>query len=131
MDIKKTSTIHFEDFVLNIYENIHNVILFKEQEILDIFGLKFFVNCNYKKYHINVISLNTEYCIFELYIFAFIFSHNMVGGFGRILNELDEIIDGNSKKTISSRPHDTLTKELLKRVNLLVEFYVKHNVKDS
>ena len=68
MDIKKTSTIHFEDFVLNIYENIHNVILFKEQEILDIFGLKFFVNCNYKKYHINVISLNTEYCIFEYFI---------------------------------------------------------------
>lgn len=57
---------------------------------------------------------------------AFVISHNMVGAFGRIIRELDEIIAGRSQKTINSRPDDTLSKDLLKRINVLIESYVKH-----
>ncbi len=56
---------------------------------------------------------------------SFIVSHHMVGAFGRIIRELDEIIAGRSQKAISCRPKDTLTKDLLKRVNVLIEHYVK------
>ena len=57
---------------------------------------------------------------------AFIISHRMVGGFGRVLHELDEVIAGRSKRTIIARPKDDLFNELLKRVNVLIEFYVKN-----
>ncbi len=62
---------------------------------------------------------------------AYIVSHNMIGAYGRILRELDEIIAGRSTKTISSRPNDTLTKELLKRINVLIKSYVAHQHKNS
>ena len=64
---------------------------------------------------------------FLLSLFAtFIISHNMIGGFERITKELDVIISGKSQRTISSRPNDTLTKELLKRINILAEYYIKN-----
>ena len=58
-------------------------------------------------------------------VVAFIISHHIVGPFGRIIKELDDIIDGKSTKNITSRPGDDLAKELLKRVNILVGSYVK------
>jgi len=64
-------------------------------------------------------------------IAAFFVSHNMIGAFGRIIREMDDVIAGRSQKMISSRPNDTMTKELLKRVNLLIESYVKHADKTS
>ncbi len=75
----------------------------------------------------------TLMCLFFMLslVGAFIISHNMVGAFGRIIRELDEIIAGRSERLISSRPNDTLTKDLLKRVNVLVEHYVKHSKKSS
>ena len=69
-----------------------------------------------------LISLNF---IFSL-LMAFTISHNMVGAFGRINKELDEIIARMSQKAITCRPHDDLTKELLKRINVLVKHYVGH-----
>ncbi len=57
---------------------------------------------------------------------SFVISHHIVGPFGRINKELDDIIAGKSKKLITSRPGDDLAASLLKRVNILVEFYVKH-----
>ena len=72
-------------------------------------------------------------CVFFLLslLAAFIISHNMIGAFGRIIRELDEIIAGHSQRAISSRPNDTLTKDLLKRINVLVEYYIKHENKNS
>ena len=57
---------------------------------------------------------------------AYVISLNMVGAFGRIICELDKIIAGRSQKTITSRSDDTLTKDLLKRINVLVEYYVEN-----
>lgn len=58
---------------------------------------------------------------------AFVISHHLVGPFGRIVKELDDVIDGKSKRmTITSRPGDDLAADLLKRINILVEFYVKN-----
>jgi len=56
---------------------------------------------------------------------AYIISHKMVGAFGRIIRELDEIIDGRSQRMITCRSGDTLTKALLERVNVLIKSYVK------
>lgn len=55
---------------------------------------------------------------------AFVISLNMVGSFGRILGELDKIIQDRSQKSITSREEDDLAKELLKRINVLIEHYV-------
>ena len=57
---------------------------------------------------------------------SFVISHHLVGPFGRIIRELDDVIEGRSQKMITSRPGDDLAADLLKRVNVLVEFYVKH-----
>ncbi len=59
-------------------------------------------------------------------IMSFVISHNMVGGFERIIRELDDIIAGRSKKSIASRSSDDLIEDLLKRVNVLVEYYVRN-----
>lgn len=64
-------------------------------------------------------------------ILSFIISHHIVGPFGRIIKELDSIIEGNSTKPITSRPGDDLAKDLLKRINVLVAAYVKNNSDDK
>jgi hypothetical protein len=50
---------------------------------------------------------------------------NMVGSFERILREMDQVIDGNEKRNISSRKNDELTQRLLRRVNALISGYQK------
>jgi hypothetical protein len=67
--------------------------------------------------------------LFLSLIGSYVISHNMVGAFGRVAHELDEIIAGRSQKNINSRPEDGLMKDLLKRVNVLVDFYVEHRNK--
>ena len=62
---------------------------------------------------------------------AFVISHHLVGAFGRIIRELDDIIEGKSKRSITYRPGDELAGDLLKRVNVLVEFYVKHKTNNT
>lgn len=57
-------------------------------------------------------------------IFSFFISRDLVGAFGRIIRELDEVIEGRSKKLISARPEDKLANELLKRVNILIQSYI-------
>jgi type II secretory pathway component PulF len=64
--------------------------------------------------------------LFLSIIFSFIVSHYLVGAFQRIIKELDDVIAGRSQKTITCRPGDHLAKELLKRVNVLIDFYVKN-----
>lgn len=60
-------------------------------------------------------------------VLSFVISHHLVGPFGRIIKELDDIIEGKSQKMlITSRPGDDLAADLLKRINVLVEFYVKN-----
>lgn len=56
---------------------------------------------------------------------AFKISHDLIGPFARILNDLDAIIEGRLEKKISVRPKDQLAKELLKRVNVLIEKYIE------
>jgi hypothetical protein len=55
-------------------------------------------------------------------------SHSLVGSFGRIHRELDEIIEGKSKKLITARPGDELAEDLLKRVNVLIQVYLDKKV---
>ena len=71
-------------------------------------------------------------CLIFLFsmIQAFIISHKMLGAYERIIRELDEIISGRSQKTIKGRPYDTLTNDLLKHINVLVEFYRDNKKKD-
>jgi len=72
-----------------------------------------------------IVLLICAFLIFSL-MAAFVISNTLVGAFGRIIRELDEIIAGSSKKFITSRPNDTLSADLLKRVNVLVKFYVEN-----
>jgi hypothetical protein len=68
-------------------------------------------------------------CLFVIYIlslaWSFVVSRNIVGAFGRIIRELDDVIDGKSKKTIGARTEDKLANELLKRINVLIKHYVE------
>ena len=57
---------------------------------------------------------------------SFVISHHIVGPFGRIIKELDDVLAGKASKLITSRPGDDLAAEILKRINILVEFYVKN-----
>ncbi len=59
-------------------------------------------------------------------IFSFVISHRIVGPFGRIIKELDDVIEGKTKRLITSRPGDELAEDFLKRVNVLVDFYTKN-----
>ncbi len=59
-------------------------------------------------------------------VYAFAFAHHLVGAFGRIITELDEIIAGRSQRPIKARPDDELANELLKRVNVLIQSYIEH-----
>ena len=84
----------------------------------------------------NIVNLTTGVVIILICLFfiisltnAFILSNNMLGAMGRINRELDDILAGKSQTSISSRPNDTLTKELLKRINVLIKFYVEHRNK--
>ncbi len=56
---------------------------------------------------------------------AFSVSLNLVGAFERIIRELDEMIEGESYKTLRARPKDELANELLKRINVLIELVRK------
>jgi len=64
-------------------------------------------------------------------VLTFIISDRMVGAFDRIVRELDEVIAGRSQKLIKSRPEDTLSKDLIKRINVLIESYVKQGNKNN
>lgn len=76
-----------------------------------------------------IVFLMCSFFILSLFV-AFIISNNMVGAFGRIIRELDDVLAGRSQKTISSRTKDTLSKDLLKRINKLIEYYVEHQKKN-
>jgi len=64
-------------------------------------------------------------------VISFKMTNNLLGPVSRIINELDKVIDGSRKKTITARPADELANELLKRINVLVEFYVEKNNTDD
>jgi len=59
--------------------------------------------------------------------FSFVFyqsfkvSHELVGPFGRINRELDDTIRGVIRRPIKVRDDDELAKELLQRVNILID----------
>lgn len=54
------------------------------------------------------------------------FSNKIIGPYSRILKELDEVLDGKRLEVLHVRKGDTLFDELLKRVNKLIENYVKN-----
>jgi hypothetical protein len=76
-----------------------------------------------------VIALLMGLVLFLSLIGAYVVSRNIVGAFGRVNRELDEIIAGRSQQFINSRPEDGLMKDLLKRVNVLVSYYVENKNK--
>ena len=53
---------------------------------------------------------------------TYVASRNVLGPFDRLLREMDEMLDGRrERKPLTVRPKDDLAKELLKRVNKLIE----------
>ena len=55
------------------------------------------------------------------FLWAYAVSNDVVGPFDRIIRELDEVIDGGARHTITVRQRDELAQQLLKRVNVLVK----------
>jgi uncharacterized protein involved in cysteine biosynthesis len=56
-----------------------------------------------------------------LLLWAYYLSLRLVGPFERINRELDEIIEGKHRNKITARKKDNLAKELLQRINVLIE----------
>ena len=56
---------------------------------------------------------------------VFILTNNLLGSIGMILRDMDQVIDGKSKKAITARPDDELANDLLKRINVLIASYVE------
>ena len=53
---------------------------------------------------------------------TYVASRNVLGPFDRLLREMDEMLDDRrERKPLTVRPKDDLAKELLKRVNKLIE----------
>ena len=53
-------------------------------------------------------------------IVAFFVSRNLIGAFNRIINELDQILEGKKKGPLFVRKYDGLASEVLKRVNAIL-----------
>ncbi|MEW5895084.1 MAG: hypothetical protein AB1650_04945 [Candidatus Omnitrophota bacterium] len=53
-------------------------------------------------------------------IVAFFVSRNLLGAFNRIINELDEVVEGKKKGPLFARKYDFLANEILKRVNSII-----------
>ena len=61
-------------------------------------------------------------CFLAVATSTYVASRNVLGPFGRLLRELDEMLDGRrERKLLRVRPKDDLANELLKRVNKLIE----------
>ncbi len=61
-------------------------------------------------------------CMLGVVTWAYVASRNVLGAVDRLLREMDEMLDGRrERKPLTVRPKDDLAKELLKRVNKLLE----------
>ncbi len=61
-------------------------------------------------------------CFLAVVASTYVASRNVLGPFDRLLREMDEMLDGRrERKPLTVRPKDDLAKELLKRVNKLIE----------
>ncbi len=58
-------------------------------------------------------------------LWAYAVSRDMVGAFGRILRELDAIIDGGERKHIRVRKSDDPATPLTDRINILIDNILK------
>jgi hypothetical protein len=55
-------------------------------------------------------------------VLTYTVSKNLLGAFGRLFREMDEMIDGQREtEALSARKHDELANELLSRVNKLTQ----------
>ena len=52
---------------------------------------------------------------------TYLISRNLVGSFGRIIREMDEVLAGERAAPITARKYDWLAQEVLKRVNAFIE----------
>ena len=48
-------------------------------------------------------------------------SRNLVGSFGRIIREMDDILEGKRTTAITARSYDWLAQEVLQRINALIK----------
>ncbi len=61
-------------------------------------------------------------CFLAVMASTYVASRHVLGPFDRLLREMDEMLDGRrERKPLTVRPKDDLAKELLKRVNKLIE----------
>ncbi len=59
--------------------------------------------------------------LFFLLVWSYRLSNSMVGAFERIIREIDEFLVTGHKRKIQSREKDSICKELLDRINVLIE----------
>ena len=59
--------------------------------------------------------------LFFVIWWSFRISSLLMGSFGRIIKELDECLAGKQRKHIQARSKDELSKELIKRINALID----------
>ena len=61
-------------------------------------------------------------CMLAVVTWAYVASRNVLGALGRLLREMDEMLDGRrERKPMSVRAKDTLAHELVTRINQLIE----------
>lgn len=68
----------------------------------------------------SLLILSISFILIALLV-SFIISRGLVGAFDRIIGELDEVIDGKRDQSLIARDYDVLVKELLTRINKLIE----------
>jgi len=59
--------------------------------------------------------------LFSIVLWMYRVSNQVLGPSARVLKELDDILSGQRKEPIGSRPGDELFEELLKRINVLIQ----------
>lgn len=73
-----------------------------------------------QKWHIYlIIALLSVF--FILLMWAYTVSKNLVGAFDRVIRELDKVIEDKEKRHVVVRKNDYLAKELLIRINKLID----------
>ena len=72
------------------------------------------------KFFLPWLLLTVSLIIVFLIFWTYYISNRMVGPYGRVLKDLDDVVAGKSKKEIKARKGDEMFEELLKRVNTLI-----------
>lgn len=72
------------------------------------------------RWSVNILIMSGIFMVVCL-ICTYLISRNLVGSFGRIIREMDEVLSGEKTSPIVARKYDWLAKEVLERVNAMIE----------